>query len=69
MPEKRKSVKRTKVTITLRKHVLDAIDALADMVEASRSGVIDCFMDYCFKNEEIVNEVFPILDEEAEEED
>lgn len=63
---KRKSLKRMKVTITLRKHVLDAIDELAGMVETTRSDVLDSFADYCLKNEEIIDEIFPILEEEAE---
>ena len=66
---RRKSFKRVKVTITLPKHLLDAIDELAGMAETTRSDVIDSFADYCLKNEEIVDELFPILEEEAEEED
>lgn len=62
-------VKRVKVTITLRKQVLDGIDGLAELADTTRSDVLDSFADYCLKSEEIVDELFPILDEEAEEED
>lgn len=53
----------------LRKQVLDGIDGLADMADTTKSDVLDSFADYCLKNEEIIDELFPILDEEAEEED
>lgn len=64
MPERfskrKKALKRVKVTITLRKQVLDGVDGLAEMAETTRSDVIDSFVDYCLKTAEIINEFFPL---------
>lgn len=64
---KRKSLKRVKVTITLPKYLLDAIDELAEMTESNRSYVIEAFTDYGLNDQGIVDELFPYEETEEEE--
>lgn len=61
---KRESIQRDKVTITLQRWVLEAVDSLADEIGGSRSDVISELLAYCFQKEEVVNEVFPYEDDE-----
>ena len=63
---KRISLKRVKITITLPEYLRDAIDELVDIVQGSRSEVIESFADYCLKHEEIINELFPLEEEETD---
>lgn len=60
----RKSLKRTKVTITLPKYLLEALDELAVAVETSRSDVVESFVEYGLDHEDIVDELFPPVEEE-----
>lgn len=68
---RRKSLKRMKVTITLPSYVLDAVDGLSEMVETTRSGVIEAFIEHCLNDKEIIDTVFPleveIVEDEGEE--
>lgn len=70
---RRKSLKRMKVTITQPKHVIDAIDELAKLVETTRSGVIEAFIEHCLNDKDIIDTVFPfeveIVEDEREEDE
>jgi len=51
--------RRVEVTITLPKYLLEAIDGLAEVLERTRSAVIETFAEYCLDNENVVDELFP----------
>jgi metal-responsive CopG/Arc/MetJ family transcriptional regulator len=62
------SRKTTKVTITIPEYLLKVVDEMADDIESFRSEVITDLLVYCFDHEEVLNEVFPVEEEEEESE-
>lgn len=68
MPDKRRSAKREKVTITLPAYLTDDVDELAGETDQTRSDVIEALLVYCFAHSDIIDEIFPYEEEESEEE-
>lgn len=61
----RLAMKGEKVTFTIPRWVLAAIDDLAEDIEASRSDVVSGLLSHCFQDDEIIDEVFPFEDQES----
>jgi len=64
------NVKKVKklFSISLPEDLISALDEIAEDSDCSRNEVIKEFLAYCVKDEEIVDEVFPPIEDEEEEE-
>lgn len=65
---KRITVKSRSVTITMPQYVLDDVDELAEEIEISRSEVIADILRVVLRNEDMLNQVYPLEEDEPEEE-
>jgi len=63
----RLNMKGEKVTVTIPRWILEAIDALVEEIEGSRSDVVTGLLTHCFQTETILDEVFPYDEEEEAE--
>lgn len=57
------------MSITMPSRILRKVDNLAKEVELSRSEVIADLCRYCLDVEEIIDDIYPYEEEEAEDED
>ena len=69
MPDKRRSAKREKVTITLPAYLIDDVDDLAGETDQTRSDVIEALLEYSFAKSAIIDEIFPYEEEDDSEEE
>lgn len=61
----REKVHGEKVTVTIPRWMLEAIEEVAEDIEGSRSDVVVALLDHCFQDEEILDEVFPYVDDKG----
>lgn len=67
MPEmlkkEREKWKGEKVTVTIPRWILHAVDDVAGDIEGSRSDVVTELLAHCFQEDDILDEVFPYEDD------
>lgn len=60
----RRKVKSGQITVTMPQWVIDGVDELADEIEISRSEIIADILETVLENEDMLNEVYPLEDDE-----
>ena len=65
----RLSWRTEKVSITLPKRIVQAVDGVADEVEISRSEVIADILERVISNEDLLNEIYPSDEGDEKEEE